>query len=269
MTRFTEADLDADSGKARPRGSLPYLPRDADAEALQAWLTLAFRPPDGWTVQRFERAGRDKTDAATLVVANGRESKMFRFKAQRDLVRTPRQIVAAVASGWLAMPHLTGSEIEDVWMALCTLGDVLTEYDEADDTRKWIEQMLRVTLPLNGHTLVPDGRHAGLMAMKSLGEFTRSDAEALRRPGEDRGYMQRPVRFIDSTTGDQWLRAGETATFVRWVIGVEPLSGATLKARLHEIGVVGRPFEDYRPPHPKLNLYQLTDRLIGGLGGEK
>ena len=52
---------------------------------------------------------------------------------------------------------------------------------------------------------------------------------------------------------------------VRLVVAVEPLSHATLRARLHEIGVVGRLFEDYHAPHPKVQLYQLPDELIQGL----
>lgn len=260
---FTDTDLDTTQLKARPRGTLPYLPDDADAPTLQAWLTRGLRPPLGWTVQSFERAGRDPRDACWIVVANGRESKTFRFDRQSDLVMRARPTFIGVTDGWLRVPHLTGSEIEDVWAALCLLGRVLTEYDDADDTRKWVEQMIKQTLPLNGHSLASaDERHAALMAIKRAGEFTRPDAEALRKPGEDQRLIQRPTRFIDKQTGEQWLRAGETAAFVRWYLGVEPLSGKTLKARLHEVGVIGRRFEDYRPPHPKLNLYQLPDELL-------
>jgi hypothetical protein len=100
------------------------------------------------------------------------------------------------------------------------------------------------------------------MAIRAGGEFTRPDALTLLRPGGDEHYQQRPTRFIDSETGEQWLRAGEMAAFIRWVLGVEPLSGRTLRSRLGEVGVVGRRFEDYRPPHPKLNLYQLPEDLF-------
>jgi hypothetical protein len=54
---------------------------------------------------------------------------------------------------------------------------------------------------------------------------------------------------------------------VRWVVGVEPLAHGTLRARLYEIGVVHRYFEDYRPPHPKLGLYQLTEALVEHVEG--
>jgi hypothetical protein len=270
MTDFTEDDLDRVQAKPRPRGKLPYLPDERDsADALLAWLTLAMRPPEGWRVQSFERLGPDRDHPALLIVANGRESRTFRFKRQRDLRADPRSELAAVASGWLAMPHLTGGEVEDVWMALCTVGQVLTEQDEPDQTREWIEAMLPVCLPLTGHTLVPDGRHAGLMALKALGEFTKTDALSMVRPGPDEGYQRRPTKFVDKHTGAQYLRVGETAAYLRYVVGVEPLSHSTLRARLHEIGVVAELFEDRRPPHPKLNLYHLTDSLIQDGEGQR
>ena len=263
VTDYTADDLDRVQAKARPRGKLPYLPDEPELEALCDWLTLAFCPPEGWRVAGFERTGRDKSDPATLMVRNGRENRTYRFKQQGELMTRPRVTVAALSDGWLRMPHLTGSEVEDVWMALCQVAVVQTEWDERAETTKWLDQLIRASLPLSGHTLVPDGRHAGLMALKHAGEFTRTDALAMGRPGEIEGHQQRPVRFIDSETGEQWVRAGETAAYVRWVLGVEPLSATTLRARLYEIGVVGRLFEDYRPPHPKLHLYQLTDELTG------
>ena len=250
--------------KPRPRGKLPYLPDDADLEQLCDWLTLAFRPPAGWRIAGFERAGRDNGDPATLKVQNGREHRTFRFAHQADLMAHIRTTVTTVGDGWLRMPHLTGGEAEDVWVALCLVGTVQTEWDERAETTKWCEHLIRASLPLTGHTLVPDDRYAGMMAIKAQSEFSRTDALALGRPGETEGYQQRPVRFIDAQTGQQWVRAGETAAFVRWVMGVEPLSGATLRARLHEIGVEGRLFEDYRPPHPKLQLYELTEALTEG-----
>lgn len=258
---YSERDLDIGQAKARARGTLPHLPDDATVVLLQAWLTRALRPIEGWVIEGFERMGRNGRDPCWLKVRNGRESHTYRFDHQSDLYTRCRTTILAVTDAKLRVPHLTGSEVEDVWSALCQLGQVLTEWDDRDETRKWVEQMVQATMPLTGHTLVPDGRHDGLLALKGQGEFTRADALVLLRPGnaDEARYIQRPVRFVDAQTGDQWLRAGELATFVRWVVGVEPMSHGTLRARLHEIGVVGRLFEDYRPPHPKLNLYQLPE----------
>jgi hypothetical protein len=267
MARVSKDEFEQLRGELtiRKGGKLPHLPDELDdPEGLRDWLTLAFRPPEGWRVVGFERAGRDQTDPCTLMTQNGRESTVYRFKRQADVMRNTRVAVTAVSDGVLRMPHLNGGEIEDVRVALCRLGNVLTEWDERDETRKWVEQLVRASLPLTGHTLVPDGRHAALMALKNSGEFTRTDALAMGRPGEVEGHQQRPVRFVDAQTGDEWIRAGETAAYVRWVLGVEPLSHTTLRARLYEVGVVGKLFEDYRPPHPKLNLYQLSEELTGG-----
>jgi hypothetical protein len=123
-----------------------------------------------------------------------------------------------------------------------------------------MQQLLDVASPVRGKTLVPDGRYEALMALKALGEFTRPDALTLLRGSED--WQRRPARFIDEQTAEQWVRAGETATFLRWVLGVEPLSHSTLRARLSEIGVEARRFEDWRAPHPKMVLCQLTDELV-------
>jgi hypothetical protein len=153
-------------------------------------------------------------------------------------------------------------------VALCKLGRVLTEHDELQQTREWIEAMLPVTLPLFGHTLVPDGRHAGLMALRAAGMFGKQDALSLVRGVTDHDhYQQRPVRFVDDQTGEQFVRAGETACYLRWVVGVEPLAHQTLRARLQEIGVVGKLFEAYQAPHPKAQLFQLSDELIEQVGG--
>jgi hypothetical protein len=268
MPDFTQADLDVAKQKARPKGALPYLPDNGDVALLRGWLTRAFRPvTTGWQFHAFERAGRGKLDPCSITFACGRETRTFRFKQQRELISAPRPAVLGIADGWLAMPHLTAGEIEDIWAALCTLGRVLTEHDEVQQTREWIEQMLPATLPLQGHTLVPDGRHEALMAIKAAGEFAKQDALSMIRPSDDQRWQQRPSRFIDSQTGEQHLRAGETACYLRYVVGVEPLSHATLRGRLHEIGVVARLYEDWHGTHPKLTLFQLSDELIKQVSG--
>jgi hypothetical protein len=265
---YTDDDLDVAQGKPRPKGSLPYLPNEREPEALRAWLTLATRPVEGgFKLSGFDRLGRDAREPCVLHFANGRESRKYRIKRQSDLMRNPRMALVSATDAWLDVPHLTPTEAEDVWAALCRLGNVLSEFDEVEQTREWLDQLLPATLALTGYSLVPDARHDGLMAIRAAGIFGKGDALAMIRPGEGDRYRQRPTRFVDAQTGEQWLRASETATYVRHVIGVEPLQHSVLKARLHEVGVVGRYFEDYRPPHPKLALYQLTDELIENVEG--
>lgn len=263
MTGITDEDADriAKRGKPRPKGTLPYLPDEQEAEPLRDWLTFAFRPKPGWRAHTFERAGRQKTDPCSITFRNGRDAKVYRFNAQGDLWNKLRTVVIAAADGDLRMPHLTAGETEDVWAALCALGTVLTEHDERDEVRIWLESLLDVSTPLTGYTLVPDGRHDALMAIRAQGRFGRRDALALTRSvnGE---WTRRPVRVIDQQTQEQWIRASEAASYVRFVLGVEPLSYATLRARLNEIGVAGKYFEDYRPPHPKLTLYRLSETLV-------
>lgn len=269
MPDFTEAEMDALQEKPRKSGSLPYLKSDRDRQYLAGWLTRASRPAEkGYTLQTAERLGRDLKDPCVLIFANGREEpKRFRVKQQKDLTRNPRMTLVSLSDGWLDVPHLTPSEIEDYWSALCRFAAVLTEFDEVDQTREWVEAMLPSTMPLNGYTLVPDGRHDALMAIRHAGEFRKPDAQQMLR-GDER-WQQRPCRFIDSQTGNQWIRPGETATYLRHIVGVEPLSHSTLRARLREIGVLRQHFEDYRPPHPKLDLYQLTESLIEYMDGAK
>jgi hypothetical protein len=267
MARVTKDEFDrarGDLGKVRPRGVLPRLPTGRDPDPLQEWLTRAFRPPEGYRADVFERHGRQRTDPCTLTFRNGRDSLTFRFSQQSDLMGARmRATVLAAGDGELDMPHLTGSETEDVWAALCKLGKVLTEVDDRDETRKWMQQLLDATSPLRGHTLVPDGRHDALMAMRGLGEFTRPDALALARPSSSDAFiLRRPVRFVDEQTDEQWVRAGEAATFIRYVVGIEPLAHSTLQGRLQQIGVEARRFEDHRAPHPKNVLLRLTGELI-------
>lgn len=260
MSRYSSDDLDAlaaDDGKPRPKGSLPYLADDLDVDGLREWIGRAVRPPTGWRVATFERAGRRKADPCTLTISNGRERETFRFDEQRVLHSSPRIALHSVSDGRLRMPHLTGTEIEDFWAALTRLGHVLTEYDEAAETRKWVEHLIEATVPMAGHSLGPETRHDALMALKARGEFKRLDALALVKGADGRDQLH-PVRLIDSATGDEWVRAGETLVYLRLVEGVEPLPGSLLRARLAEIGVDSKHFEDYRPPHPKALLYRLV-----------
>ncbi len=266
--RFTLADLDAAAirkglGKARPKGKLPALPDTRDVDTLRAWLTVAFKPEQGWQFDAFVRATTEKTDGCSIAFRKGRETRAYRFKPQSDLMGSKlRSMVLSVSKGELDMPHLTGSEIEDVWAALCKLGAVLTETDEREETTRWMEQILDVASPLRGYTLEPDGkrRHEGLVALREQGEFGHPEARALLNRSDT--WFPRPTRFVDRETGEHWLRAGETIAFVRWVCGAEPLSARSLRGRLAEIGVEAKHFQAWDPPHPKAWLYQLTPELV-------
>ena len=277
MTGISDDDLEQERAsrlqdKARPKGSLPHLPNGRDPEVLRGWLTRAFRPDPGWEFDTFERPTTDPNDGCSITFRNGREMVTYRFKRQSDLMGPKlRSMVLSVAEGRLDMPHLTGSEIEDVWAAMCKLGSVLTEYDERDETRKLIEQMLVGTIPLTEHSLVPDGRFDALMAIRAQGEFTKPDALALQNAhrNDDGRWLRRPIRFIDRHTGHQYLRAGETATYLRYVLGAEPLSGGSLKGRLQEIGVEAEYPQDRRAPHPKARLYRLSAELVEYVGGSE
>ena len=245
--------------KARPRGVLPFLP--TDRELLPAWLTAAFRPPKGYEFEAFARTSVRKPDPCSITFRNGRERRTFRFDAQRELAAPSlRNAVLGISNGWLQMTHLTGSEIEDVWAGLCTVAHVMTEYDSRDETVKWVQQLIDESAALRGRTLVEDGRHDALMAMRAQGEFVRRDAEQLVKGGD--GWQRRPTRFVDGTSNRQYMRAGETATFVRYVVGERVVAHSNLRARLAEIEIEWQRHEDRRPPHPKLNLYLLSDEMV-------
>jgi hypothetical protein len=268
MSPIYESDANAaerrgNRAKPRPRGSLPYLPDESDIEQLRDWLTLAFRPPVGWRVESFERAGTKRDQPCSLMVINGREHRKYRFRAQGDLMTRLRVTVASVSSGVLRMSHLTASEAEDVWSALCMLGRVLDEQDEPEQARDWMRQLLNVTRPLTGYSLTREMRHDALMKLKQLGEFGLLDALAIKRaPLEP--WSKHPVRLVDEETDEQWLRAGEAVTVLRHIIGVEPLAHGMLRARFAEIGVRWHRMEDRRPPHPKLTMYRVPEEFVKG-----
>jgi hypothetical protein len=264
LERAAEAN---NAPKPRKQGKLPEKPSSRDPDVLRGFLTLAWRPGQDERVWAFERAGTDPADPCTVVIRNGREMRSIRFPHQHVLYRGLRVAVMS-ADPSSDMPHLTGGEVEDVWAALCQLGVVLSEADHREEAVAWVEQLLAYTMPLRGFSLVPDARRDALMAIRAVRQFTRSDAEILRKPGEDTHYLQRPMRFVDAHTAEHWLRVGETAAFVRWTLGVEPLTYATLNARLAELGVTSRRFQDSRPPHPKAFLYRLTTELTADLEGE-
>ena len=244
-------------GKARPKGILPPLPRGRDLDLIRDFLDRAFRP--GAT-------GDGTASTASTCSSAPADSAPTRARSPSGPAATPsptagptqsqligpqlRANVLAITDGWCDMPHLTGSEQDDVWAGLVKLGKVVSEVDDRDEARKWVQNILDAASPLRGYTLVPDGRHDALMALRNHGEFKRPDAELFVRPSEENS-VRRPVRFVDDKTGEQFLRAGETITFVRYVAGERSLQGSTLRARLSEIGVQAVRFEHHLQPAPE------------------
>ena len=264
LSEIEELEQRGKLGKPRSRGTLPRLPSGRNVELLRDWLTLAFVPEDGWRFDRFARETTDKTDGCTITFRKGRETRSYWIKPQSDLMGPRlRSIVLSASKGELDVPHLTGGEQEDVWSALCKVGTVLLETDEREETTAYIERMLDATTPLRDYTLEPDGgrRHEALIALRNCGEFGHPEARALLN-GNGEAWLPRPIRFIDRETGEQWLRAGETITFVRWVCGAEPMSPTVLRGRLARIGVEAKYFQHHHSPHPKALLYRLTPELI-------
>lgn len=251
-------------GKARPRGTLPQLPDADDLERNCEWLTRAYKPPDGWTFEAFYRASQRRVDSCEIVFRRGAERHRFRFDEQADLIGTATKVranVLGVTDGWAGMPLLTVSEISDFWAAHTRVGQILNRHDDRDETRKWIEQLLDVAAPLRGYTIAEAGpnRHDALMALRAHGEFKQPDAVQMGRGGE---WTTRPVRFIDSETGEQWIRASEAFYFVKHVCGAEKVDRGKLTDRAAAIGVERSRFEHHAEPHPKAVLYRLTAALI-------
>lgn len=268
---YTEDELDQAQDKPRPKGRLSRLDekRLDDPDYLRQWLTKAFRPTLG-VVRGFERMSQDLDQPAWLIVANGSEEYRYRFRQQSDLTTQKcRKIVLAVGSGELRMPHLSDGEIEDVWAALTYLGSVLSNRSELDQAGEWLDALLRIAAPLEGHTLTDSGtRRDALLAFRKFGEFTRLDALAILRSPEQT-WTRRPTCLIDSATGEMWLRERESATYLREILGVKPLTYKSLEARFREIGIELKHFEDRRPPHPKANLYRVPKGYTGSPEAEE
>jgi hypothetical protein len=252
-----------DITKPRPKGQLPPLPRPDDLRQLEAWHTLAFRPPTGWQFETFERTSQRKVDPCSITFRNGQERRRFYFDRQADLMTgNLRGNVVSVGGGWLRMPHLSPGEIEDVWVGLCYAGRVLAEHDDRDETRKWMEELLDASSALRGHTLELDGRYEAIRAIRANGEFHQRDAKSMINGSEQ--FQRRPLRFVDEQTDEQWVRSGEAYTFIYWVGGAQKLDRSGLKARLATIGVEWRRWSARKPnsTRQRATLYRLSPDLV-------
>ena len=264
---FTQSDAEQlKRGKAKKRkgGQLPYLDDIVldNVENLRAWLTGALRPRPGWHVMDFERTSVDDlAQPCTLVVANGRETRRYRFRSQSELASAGRLEVAvpAVTKGELRPPHLNprAGEGHDVWTALCRIARVHVEQDETEQAHEWMESLLGVAHALEGFSFADAAeRRDALMALHGAPQFTRLDALAICKRPED-PWPRRPLCVVDRVSADFWVRAGEAAAYLRHIVGVAPLRARTLQARWNEIGIERHYYQDRKAPHPKAVLYRV------------
>jgi hypothetical protein len=265
---FTLEDFDREAQRKnwsakRAKGSIPLLTDNIlnDLEWLRDWLTAVLRPPEGWRVLEFVH-GEHNDMPCTLTIANGTREVKYRWRSQRDLTSSGaklRTAVASIAGGQLRPPHLKPEELGDLWQALCTLQPALAAEDELEQARDWLFRLLDVTHTLEGYTLRKGGaeQRDALLALRQRGEFSYLDAVQIRKNPEA-PWPVRPTALIDSATGEIWLRARESATFLRAILDVR-IRQSTLTYRWEEIGVEYQFFESRqrRPgdPHPKAHMY--------------
>jgi hypothetical protein len=91
-----------------------------------------------------------------------------------------------------------------------------------------------------------------MVVLKASGQFTYLHARAiLARP--DDPWPKKPVCLIDRVTGDLWLRANESATYVRRILDVT-IRNVVLTRRWREVGV-DYEYVDNRRAAPRLHWY--------------
>ena len=246
----------------RTGGAIPALSDDIldDPEWLRDWLTAVLRPRDGWRVVDFEH-GEELDMPCRLFVANGQRTVRYRFKTQRDLTSSPskmRATISTIAGGQLRPPQLKPAELGDLWQALCALQPALAGPNEPEQAKEWLFDLLDVAHPLEGHSLSDAAAQRDtLLMLRAWGEFTYLDALAIKK-NPDQPWPRRPVCLVDRATGEMWLRARESATFLRHILDVK-IRQTVLTYRWNEIGVEYRYFESRQPrrgdPHPKAHLY--------------
>ena len=267
VSGITDDDLDAaarrrDRDKPRSKGTLPFLPeRDAPLSHLREWLTRAFSPPTGYTLDEFERHGRRLSDPAYVQLrtpAGG--SVRYRFPEQRALAKPTnlRSSVVSITDGLCRMGNLTAAECADVWTALVTVAHVAAEQDEVEEFREWLDSFLRVTEPEGRYTLSPTGRYDALTALQARGSFERRHANVIASEVDERKWSRRPVLLVDADTAQRWVRVNELSTYLRHVIG-QPLGHGVLDGRMSEIGATRVQYEVRNgASHPKITFYRLA-----------
>jgi hypothetical protein len=242
--------------KARKGGKIPPLTDEIldNVEFLREWVNAALHPRPGWRVVDFEY-DQDPGTPCALVLKNGTDSERYRFARQGDLLSPSRFGVAinSVTSRWLRPPYLSGPELYDLHGALCALGTKMQNPDELEQAREWMVALLDAARLLQGHTMSGSAeRHDALLELKRWGQFTYLHARAvLARP--DDPWPKQPVCLADRVTGDLWLRAGESATYVRNILNVQ-IRNQVLTRRWEEVGV-GNEYVDNRRATPRLHWW--------------
>ena len=251
---YTDTDLDVAQGKPRPKGTLPHLTADRRPEFLKSWLTRALRPPEGWHVETFDRYGREARDPACCSSRTGAstpatDSGNRKTSHEPRAWRSSRRPMAGSTS-----PPNPGRGRRRVDGALSArLGLVRIRRSRASG------RMARMFLPvaaasrLQLDTRPPIRRAHG---DTQAGTFGKGDALSHLAPERRPTLCATPdaVRRSSKRASNGCAPASLPRS-CRWVLGVEPLAHSTLRARLREIGVVARRFEDWGGCHPKLGLY--------------
>lgn len=268
MTGISDDDLDTierrkNGSKPRPKGTLPHLPdRDTGLRELRDWLTLAFNPPNGYRFDGYVRHGHKGTTSATITLVAPAGSRVeFYVEEQRDLSTASRlrASVASLTNGLCRMPHLSGPEASDVWVALCSLAHVVDEYDERRETTDWLDSFFTVAETLTGYTLEEPGRYDALVKLKNRGLFERRHANRIADEVEQRHWTLVPVLLVDRETDRRHARVAELATYIRHVIGV-PLGHGMLDSRIAGVGGERLYLESRNGQlHPHMHLYRLPE----------
>jgi hypothetical protein len=258
------------------RGWPKMPPHGAGLATIRDYLTDAAQLPLGYVVHEAERLGQYGSDPMTVTIRTPGDARniVVRFRNQRDASKPSalRGAFAEATSGASRMKYPKPAEASDFYVVVCALARVTEDSTTADETAAWLVEYLGNADHCGGYTLTGNGVHDALEALRSRQEFTAPQARAWvagqLAPGD------RWTLFVDSETGEQWVRVGEFATYVRHVIGgVGHLGQHTLDALMKEIGSRRRLFVSDRRRrnangqrvggHPALSLYGVpTDLTI-------
>jgi len=250
---------------AKTDRKLDYLPDQGVSDIeYRDWLTTAVGCPSGLRFESFTRHGSQLQDACTFTISvPGGETMSFRSIQQR--LASPSSVRAEIAyasHGLLRPAHLSRGELEDIWIAMLTLSNIVDSQTEADETWSWLTRYQAECDPVTGLTFTRDGRFDALAALQRRpvwGRVQASDREQCP-PG------RRPSWVVDDVTGEQYVRVSELLAFVRYSVGATPMGAAALTARMHEIGAKRMFYETRRGDlHPRMTLYLLPAESSDGV----